>query len=41
MADYFATVLQGLSQRAQDGATAAQLTAAVELALTAWPGPRR
>lgn len=37
LADYFATVLQGLSQRAQDGATAPQLTAAVELALTAWP----
>ncbi|MFF4013369.1 TetR/AcrR family transcriptional regulator [Streptomyces sp. NPDC001717] len=40
LADYFATVLQGLSQRAQDGATATQLTAAVELALTAWPAPR-
>ncbi|MGW6709414.1 TetR/AcrR family transcriptional regulator [Streptomyces sp. NPDC054956] len=37
LADYFATVLQGLSQRAQDGATAAQLTAAVDLALSAWP----
>ncbi|GLV88078.1 TetR family transcriptional regulator [Streptomyces lavendulae subsp. lavendulae] len=41
LADYFATVLQGLSQRAQDGASASQLTAAVELALTAWPTPRR
>ncbi|MFE2169387.1 TetR/AcrR family transcriptional regulator [Streptomyces sp. NPDC059447] len=40
LADYFATVLQGLSQRAQDGATAGRLTAAVELALTAWPAPR-
>ncbi|MFE9404217.1 TetR/AcrR family transcriptional regulator [Streptomyces sp. NPDC006530] len=37
LADYYAAVLQGLSQRAQDGATAAQLTAAVELALAAWP----
>ncbi|WP_240489826.1 TetR family transcriptional regulator C-terminal domain-containing protein [Actinomadura atramentaria] len=40
LADYFAIVLQGLSQRAQDGATAAQLTAAVEVALTAWPTTR-
>ncbi|MFF8814306.1 TetR/AcrR family transcriptional regulator [Streptomyces pactum] len=37
LADYFATVLQGFSQRAQDGATAAQLTAAAEVALAAWP----
>ncbi|MFD9407040.1 TetR/AcrR family transcriptional regulator [Streptomyces sp. NPDC059989] len=37
LADYFATVLQGLSQRAQDGATANQLAAAAELALSAWP----
>ncbi|MGW6877392.1 TetR/AcrR family transcriptional regulator [Streptomyces xanthophaeus] len=37
LADYFATVLQGLSQRAQDGATAHQLAAVAELALTAWP----
>ncbi len=37
LADYFATVLQGLSQRAQDGATASQLTAVAELALAAWP----
>ncbi|MCT9089715.1 TetR/AcrR family transcriptional regulator [Streptomyces sp. ASQP_92] len=41
LADYYAAVLQGLSQRAQDGATAAQLTAAVELALAAWPTARR
>ncbi|MER5319330.1 TetR/AcrR family transcriptional regulator [Streptosporangium roseum] len=41
LADYFATVLQGLSQRAQDGATAPQLTAAAELALTAWPTAQR
>ncbi|MFE0102024.1 TetR/AcrR family transcriptional regulator [Streptomyces sp. NPDC059009] len=38
LADYFATVLQGLSQRAQDGATAAELGAVAELALAAWPG---
>lgn len=37
LADYFATVLQGLSQRAQDGATAHQLAAVAELALTSWP----
>lgn len=37
LADYAAIVLQGLSQRAQDGATADELAAAAELALTAWP----
>ncbi|NIH82430.1 TetR/AcrR family transcriptional regulator [Amycolatopsis viridis] len=41
LAEYFATVLQGLSQRAQDGATAAELTEVAELALAAWPGARR
>jgi AcrR family transcriptional regulator len=41
LADYFATVLQGLSQGAQDGATAPQLAAVAELALTAWPTARR
>ncbi|WP_199791214.1 MULTISPECIES: hypothetical protein [unclassified Streptomyces] len=41
LADYFATVLQGLSQRARDGATAPQLAAAVELALAAWPTAHR
>ncbi|MEV7420164.1 TetR/AcrR family transcriptional regulator [Streptomyces sp. NPDC089919] len=40
LAEYLAAVLQGFSQRAQDGATAPQLTAAAELALTAWPTPR-
>ncbi|MFE6099658.1 TetR/AcrR family transcriptional regulator [Streptomyces laurentii] len=40
LADYFAIALQGLSQRAQDGATASQLTAAAELALAAWPTAR-
>ncbi|MEU0741474.1 TetR/AcrR family transcriptional regulator [Streptomyces sp. NPDC006134] len=41
LADYFATVLQGLSQRAQDGAAAAQLAAVAELALAAWPAAQR
>ncbi|GHE75498.1 TetR family transcriptional regulator [Amycolatopsis deserti] len=41
LAEYFATVLQGLSQRAQDGATATQLTAVAELALAAWPAAPR
>jgi AcrR family transcriptional regulator len=37
MAAYFAAVIQGMSQRAADGATAAELTETAELALTAWP----
>ncbi|WP_425543836.1 TetR/AcrR family transcriptional regulator [Streptomyces crystallinus] len=37
LAAYFAAVIQGLSQRAQDGATAAELTRTAELALAAWP----
>ncbi|NIH85429.1 TetR/AcrR family transcriptional regulator [Amycolatopsis granulosa] len=41
LAEYFATVLQGLSQRAQDGATATQLTEVAELALAAWPAAQR
>lgn len=41
LADYFAAVLQGLSQRAQDGATASELAAVAELALSAWPTARR
>ncbi|MCX5376265.1 TetR/AcrR family transcriptional regulator [Streptomyces sp. NBC_00091] len=40
LADHFAITLQGFSQRAQDGATAPQLAAAAELALTAWPAAR-
>ncbi|MFC5183977.1 TetR/AcrR family transcriptional regulator [Actinomadura harenae] len=40
MAQLFATVLQGLSQRAGDGATAADLRPAVEMALAALPGSR-
>lgn len=39
LAEYVATVLQGLSQRAQDGAPASSLAAVAELALSAWPAP--
>lgn len=38
LAAYFAAVIQGMSQRARDGATAAELTETAELALAAWPG---
>ncbi|MFF4777794.1 TetR/AcrR family transcriptional regulator [Microtetraspora fusca] len=41
LAAYFAAVIQGMSQRARDGATAAELTETAELALDAWPGARR
>ncbi|MET7290616.1 TetR/AcrR family transcriptional regulator [Streptomyces griseoloalbus] len=41
LAAYFAAVIQGMSQRARDGATAAELTETAELALHAWPAPRR
>ncbi|MFG2622575.1 TetR/AcrR family transcriptional regulator [Streptomyces sp. NPDC048507] len=37
LAAYVATVFQGMSQRARDGATAVELTETAELALTAWP----
>ncbi|MFD0687731.1 TetR/AcrR family transcriptional regulator [Actinomadura fibrosa] len=37
LASYFAAVIQGMSQRARDGATAAELTGTAELALAAWP----
>lgn len=40
MAAYFAAVIQGMSQRACDGATATELTETAELALAAWPAPR-
>ncbi|MEV6022061.1 hypothetical protein [Streptomyces sp. NPDC052036] len=40
LAAYFATVIQGMSQRARDGAAAAELTETVELALMAWPAAR-
>lgn len=36
-AGYFGTVLQGMSQQARDGATAADLARTAELALRAWP----
>ncbi|MFJ5265683.1 TetR/AcrR family transcriptional regulator [Streptomyces sp. NPDC088387] len=37
LAAYFAAVIQGMSQRARDGATAPELTETAELALAAWP----
>ncbi|WP_232384123.1 TetR/AcrR family transcriptional regulator [Actinomadura violacea] len=37
LAAYFAAVIQGMSQRARDGATTAELTRTAELALAAWP----
>lgn len=40
LAEYFAVVFQGLSQRARDGAGAAELAEVAELALVAWPGRR-
>jgi AcrR family transcriptional regulator len=41
LAAYFVAVIQGMSQRARDGATAAELTETAELALHAWPATRR
>ncbi|UQX05294.1 hypothetical protein [Streptomyces sp. RerS4] len=41
LAAYFAAVIQGMSQRARDGATATELTETAELALAAWPGAPR
>jgi AcrR family transcriptional regulator len=38
LAGYFAVVIQGMSQRARDGADAAELAQIAELALAAWPG---
>jgi AcrR family transcriptional regulator len=40
LAAFLAAVIQGMSQRARDGATAAELTESAELALNAWPGAR-
>jgi AcrR family transcriptional regulator len=40
LAAYFAAVIQGMSQRSRDGATAAELTETAELALRAWPAAR-
>lgn len=37
LAGYFAAVVQGMSQQARDGATAADLARTAELALRAWP----
>ncbi|MEI5674322.1 MULTISPECIES: TetR/AcrR family transcriptional regulator [unclassified Nocardioides] len=37
LASYFTTVLHGMSQRARDGATSAELTDTAELAMAAWP----
>ncbi|MEV4761862.1 TetR/AcrR family transcriptional regulator [Micromonospora chokoriensis] len=39
LAAYFTAVLHGMSQRARDGATAAELTDTAELAMAAWPAP--
>ncbi|WP_431040491.1 TetR/AcrR family transcriptional regulator [Streptomyces sp. P1-3] len=41
LAGYFAAVIQGMSQRARDGATAAELSEVAELALAAWPAAER
>ncbi|MDA8371423.1 MAG: TetR/AcrR family transcriptional regulator [Nocardiopsaceae bacterium] len=40
LAGYFATVIQGMSQRARDGAQSGELAKVAELALAAWPGKR-
>ncbi|GLW70480.1 TetR family transcriptional regulator [Kitasatospora phosalacinea] len=40
LARYFGTVLQGMSQRARDGADTTELAATAELALAAWPPER-
>ncbi|AQU71174.1 TetR family transcriptional regulator [Streptomyces niveus] len=37
LAAYFAAIIQGMSQRARDGATTTELTETAELALAAWP----
>ncbi|GAA5051792.1 AcrR family transcriptional regulator [Thermocatellispora tengchongensis] len=39
LAQYLATVIQGFSQRAADGVSAAELRPVAELALAAWPAP--
>ncbi|MFE6766560.1 TetR/AcrR family transcriptional regulator [Streptomyces sp. NPDC057689] len=40
LAGYFATVVQGMSQRSCDGAGPQELAEIAELALAAWPGAR-
>jgi hypothetical protein len=37
LAVYFAAVVQGMSQQARDGASAAQLERVAELAMSVWP----
>ncbi|MCO8277372.1 TetR/AcrR family transcriptional regulator [Actinoplanes sp. TRM 88003] len=37
LAAYFTTVMHGMSQRARDGATVAELTDTADLAMAAWP----
>jgi AcrR family transcriptional regulator len=37
LAAYLAAIIQGMSQRARDGATAAELAETAELAMAAWP----
>lgn len=38
LASFFAAVMQGMSQRARDGATTAELIDTADLAMAAWPG---
>lgn len=38
LAEFFATVMQGMSHRARDGASTTELTEVAELAVSAWPG---
>ncbi|WP_374058802.1 hypothetical protein [Planomonospora sp. ID91781] len=38
LAGYFAVVIQGMSQRARDGADATELAGVADTAMTAWPG---
>jgi AcrR family transcriptional regulator len=40
LAAYFATVIQGMSQRARDGAAESELTETAALALGSWPAAR-
>ena len=41
LADYLDLVLRGMSSKARDGATRAQLRAAADIALAAWPASAR
>jgi hypothetical protein len=40
LAGYFATIIQGMSQRARDGAGKTELAKVADLALAAWPTHR-